>query len=60
MKVRHFFADLIDATLADKDNNSIPTGDVNRQSQAMWQCKWRHLVTYASSASASLLHEFSF
>ena len=38
------FADLIDVTLADEDSNSIPTDDVNGQSQAMWQCKWRHLV----------------
>ena len=38
------FADLTDVTLADEDSNSIPTDDVNGQSQAMWQCKWRHLV----------------
>ena len=38
------FADLPDVTLADEDSNSIPTDDVNVQSQAMWQCKWRHLV----------------
>ena len=37
-------ADLTDVTLADEDSNSIPTDDVNGQSQAMWQCKWRHLV----------------
>ena len=36
--------DLTDVTLADEDSNSIPTDDVNGQSQAMWQCKWRHLV----------------
>ena len=39
------FADLTDVTLAGEDRNSIPTDDVNGQSQAMWQCKWRHLVT---------------
>ena len=33
------FADLTDVTLADEDSNSIPTDDVNGQSQAMWQCK---------------------
>ena len=41
------FADfklITDVTLADEDSNSIPTDDVNGQSQAMWQCKWRHLV----------------
>ena len=38
------FADLTDVTLADEDIKSIPTDDVNGQSQAMWQCKWRHLV----------------
>ena len=38
------FADLTDVTLADEDSNSIPTDDVNGQSQAMWQCKWHHLV----------------
>ena len=38
------FADLTDVTLADGDSNSIPTDYVNGQSQAMWQCKWRHLV----------------
>ena len=38
------FADLTDVTLADEDSNSIPTDDVNGLSQAMWQCKWRHLV----------------
>ena len=38
------FADLTDVTLADEDSNSIPTDDVDGQSQAMWQCKWRHLV----------------
>ena len=38
------FADLTDVTLADEDSNSIPTDDANGQSQAMWQCKWRHLV----------------
>ena len=38
------FADLTDVTLADEDSNSIPTDDVNGQSQAMWQCKWRHMV----------------
>jgi len=38
------FADLTDVTLADEDSNSIPTDDVNRQSWAIWQCKWRHLV----------------
>ena len=38
------FVDLTDKTLADEDSNSIPTDDVNGQSQAMWQCKWRHLV----------------
>ena len=37
-------ADLTDVTLADEDSNSIPTDDVIGQSQAMWQCKWRHLV----------------
>ena len=37
-------ADLTDVTLADEDSNSIPTDDVNGQSQAMWQCKWRHMV----------------
>ena len=36
-------ADLTDVTLADEDSNSTPA-DVNGQSQAMWQCKWRHLV----------------
>ena len=29
------FADLSDVTLADEDSNSIPTDDVNEQSQAM-------------------------
>ena len=29
------FADLTDVTLADEDSNSIPTDDVNEQSQAM-------------------------
>ena len=29
------FADFIDVTLADEDINSIPTDDVNGQSQAM-------------------------
>ena len=29
------FADLTDVTLADEDSNSIPTDDVNGQSQAM-------------------------
>ena len=29
------FADLTDVTLADEDSNSIPTNDVNEQSQAM-------------------------
>ena len=38
------FAELTDVTLADEDSNSIPTDDVNGQSQAIWQCKWRHLV----------------
>ena len=38
------FVDLTDVTLADEDSNSIPTDDVNGQSQAMWQHKWRHLV----------------
>ena len=38
------FANLTDVTLADEDSNSIPNDDVNGQSQAMWQCKWRHLV----------------
>ena len=38
------FADLTDVTLADEDSNSIPTDDVNGQSQAMCQCKWHHLV----------------
>ena len=37
--VRHslqdYFADLTDVTLADEDSNSIPTDDVNEQSQAM-------------------------
>ena len=28
-------ADLTDVTLADEDSNSIPTDDVNEQSQAM-------------------------
>ena len=41
-----------DMTLADEDNNSIPTDDVNK---SMWQCKRRHLmaklVTNASSAT---------
>ena len=49
MSVRHSlhprpFADSTDVTLADEDSNSIPTDDVNEQSQAMWQCKWRYLV----------------
>ena len=60
MKVRHFFADLIDAT--DEDNNSIPAGDVNRQSQAMWQCKWRHLVArfrYSSGKKHQQLATFT-
>ena len=38
------YSDLTDVTLADEDTNSIPTDDVNRQSQVMWQCKWHHLV----------------
>ena len=38
------FVDLTDVTLADDDSNSIPTDDVNGQSQAMCQCKLRHLV----------------
>ena len=29
------FADLTDVTLADEDSNSIPSDDVNEQSQAM-------------------------
>ena len=29
------FADLTDVTLADEDSNSIPTDDVNGQSQAI-------------------------
>ena len=37
-------SDLTDVNLADEDTNSIPTDYVNGQSQAMWQCKWRHLV----------------
>ena len=49
------FADLIDVTLADEDINSIPADDVNEQSQAMYQCKWRYLVakieTNASGAT---------
>ena len=40
------FADLPDVTLADEFSNSIPTDDVIGQSQAMWQCKWRHLVAH--------------
>ena len=28
--LQHFFADLTDVTLADEDNNSIPTDDVNK------------------------------
>ena len=41
MSVTHRpFADLTDVTLADKDNYSIPTGDVNRTILGnMWQCK---------------------
>ena len=42
--VQDYVADLTDVTLADEDSNSIPTDDVNGQSQAMWQYKWRHLV----------------
>ena len=43
--VQDYFADLTDVTLDDEDINSIPTNDTNRQSQPMWQCNWRHLVT---------------
>ena len=42
--VRHYKTICTAVTLADEDSNSIPTDDVNGQSQAMWQCKWRHLV----------------
>ena len=42
-------------TLADEDNNSIPTDDVNRAIIGNVACKWRHmvakLVTNASSSS---------
>ena len=37
-------ADLTNVTLADEDGSSIPNDDVNLQSQAIWQRKWRHLV----------------
>ena len=33
--LQDYFADLTDVTLADEDSNSIPTDDVNEQSQAM-------------------------
>ena len=60
--VRHwpdYFEDLTDVTLADEDSNSIPTNDVNGQSQAMCQCKWRHLVAkIETNASWKRLNKF--
>ena len=39
-------------TLADEDSNSIPTDGVNGQSQAMWQCKWCHLVAKIETSAS--------
>ena len=38
------FVDSTDVTLADEDNNLIPTYNANRAIIGKWQCKWRHLV----------------
>ena len=67
----HAYQSRYDLTLADEDNNSIPTDDGNRAiignvamqvappgGQSWNQCKWRHLVVHEPPFVGTIYKEF--